>query len=552
MKNCRLIFSILFIVLASSLRIKAQEIPVHVSATEVYTFINELANEKIFPLNSCIKPYSRKEIIGFLIIADSLRTNLTTRQQKELDGYLLEFTGKNSKKPMKVKPQWRILPPEFCYYDKNASLIIRPLYDFNYSVYNNGAPFYQSGGGAEFLFHKGIVSAYANLTDHYFNREILIKPGYLISGLGGNYKVNEGGRHGGDFSEMRGGIIINWKWGRIGFVKDHVQWGDNNFGGLIFAGQTPSFPMLTLHAQPFKWLTLDYIHGWLVSEVIDSSSSYFSKPGWFRGVYQPKYIAANMISFRPWKHLNVSIGNSILYSDVPVQLVYLIPILFYKSVDHTLSHGIDNQNSQIFLNISSRNVRHLHLYGSLFIDEFSIKRITDPDRYNFFGYKLGGSLSNWPLKDLALDLESTIIYPMVYKHRVASLTFASNKYNLGYYMGANSMDFHVRIRYTPLHYLFAEIHYEYAVHGNEYEYINNGYLDRHPLIVNKTWDRQMICARITYRPVMGLKIFAEGLFNQMNGYEADGITAIEYLNMFSSKVYQGKSFFLNLGLHLGL
>lgn len=537
---------------AGLVKLNAQEIPVHISATDVYGFIDELANDKLFTVTSCIKPYSRGDIIQMLHIADSLRSELTDRQKRELDGYLFEFTGKNCHKSPKEKPIWKVLPPEFIYYNRNSSLIIRPLYDINYSFYKDGKPFYQSGGGAEILFQKGIVSAYANLTDHYFNREILIKPGYLISGLGGNYKVNEGGRKGGDFSEMRGGIIINWKWGRIGFVKDHALWGDNNFGGLILSGQTPSFPMLILHARPFKWLTLDYLHGWLVSEVIDSSSSYFSKPGIFRGIYQPKYIAANMVSFRPWKYLNISVGNSIVYSDTPVQLVYLIPFLFYKSVDHTLNHNIDNQNSQIFLNVSSRNVKHLHFYGSLFIDEFSIRRIKDPDRYNFFGFKLGGTLNNWPLKNLALDMESTIIYPMVYKHRVASLTYTSNKYKLGYFMGANSMDFHIRLRYAPLYYLFAEVGYEYAIHGVEYEYLLDNNLDRHPLISYKVWDRQLLSARITYRPAIGLKIFAEGLFNSMNGYDADGKTAKEYLSLFSPEVFHGKKILLNVGLHLGL
>jgi hypothetical protein len=539
-------------VLAGIGKINAQEIPVHISASEVYNFIDEIANEKMVSINSCIKPYSREEIADIFYIADSLRNKLSARQQNELDGYLFEFTGKNRKKILKEKPQWKILPPEFLYYNNKSSLIVRPLYDFNYSIYSNGKPFYQSDGGAEILFHKGIVSAYANLTDHYYNHEILIEPGYLISGLGGNYKVNEGGRQGGDFSEMHGGLIFNWNWGSIGFVKDHVEWGDNNFGGLIFSGQNPSFPMLTLHAQPFKWFTLDYIHGWLVSEVIDSSSSYYARPGWFRGVFQPKYIAANMLSFRPWKQLDISIGNSIVYSDVPVQIVYLLPVLFYKSVDHTLNHGIDNENSQMFLNISSRNIKHLHLFGSLFVDEFSIRRITDPGRYNFFGYKLGGTLSNWPMKNLALDLEGTIIYPMVYKHRVPSLTYTSNNYNMGYYMGANSISFHARIRYYPLHYLSAEIHYEYGLHGNEYDNVLPTDIDRHPLIVNKTWERQVFSMRLTYLPVVGIKVFVEGLYNIAKGYDADGKTAQEYLDLFSPEVYQGKKIFLNFGLHLGL
>ncbi|MDZ7636074.1 MAG: hypothetical protein U5L72_17210 [Bacteroidales bacterium] len=60
-----------------------------------------------------------------------------------------------------------------------------------------------------------------------------------------------------------------------------------------------------------------------------------------------------------------------------------MPIFFYKSVDHGLNSGIDNSNSQMFIDISSNNIRHLHLYGTLFIDELSTKRFTTDD-YNFF------------------------------------------------------------------------------------------------------------------------------------------------------------------------
>ena len=78
-----------------------------------------------------------------------------------------------------------------------------------------------------------------------------------------------------------------------------------------------------------------------------------------REVYRPKYIAANMFTFTPWKRLNISVGNSIVYSDMNVHPAYLIPVLFYKSVDHTLNQGIDNQNSQMFFDVSSRQIKHL-------------------------------------------------------------------------------------------------------------------------------------------------------------------------------------------------
>ncbi|MEZ5084154.1 MAG: hypothetical protein R2750_12015 [Bacteroidales bacterium] len=74
--------------------------------------------------------------------------------------------------------------------------------------------------------------------------------------------------------------------------------------------------------KPAKWFEFNYYHGWLVSMVVDSSiTDYSTDPP--REVYRPKYIAANMFTFIPSKKLNLSIGNSIIYSDMGVQPAYL-------------------------------------------------------------------------------------------------------------------------------------------------------------------------------------------------------------------------------------
>jgi hypothetical protein len=52
--------------------------------------------------------------------------------------------------------------------------------------------------------------------------------------------------------------------------------------------------------------------------------------------------------------------------------------------------------------------------------------------------------------------------------------------------------------------------------------------------------------------VIGIKVFAEAQYSNMKGYQADGKTAVDYLNLFSPEVYQGKNLFFNVGLHLGL
>ncbi|MBK9543778.1 MAG: hypothetical protein IPO49_15950 [Bacteroidetes bacterium] len=120
-----------------------------------------------------------------------------------------------------------------------------------------------------------------------------------------------------------------------------------------------------------------------------------------------------MFTFTPLKKLQFSIGNSIIYSDQNVQPAYLIPFFFYKTIDHAQTSTGSNflgQNSQLFFNISSRNIRNVHLYASMFVDEIALGRATDKDKHtNFFSVKAGMRLSN-------LAVKKSLCYGRIYTH----------------------------------------------------------------------------------------------------------------------------------------
>ena len=250
---------------------------------------------------------------------------------------------------------------------------------------------------------------YASLRDNT-ESEILSAPEFFTQrGGGGNFKNNESG--GVDFEEMRGGIVYSWNWGSFGLVKDHVNWGTNYNGANIFNDRPPSITQLKLQMKPAKWFEFNYFHGWLVSMVVDSASSYYYNVGnttYYRSTYRPKYMAANMFTVTPWKKLNVSFGNSIVYSDMNVYPGYLIPIMFFKAIDHTVNANIDNQNSQMFFDISSMQINKLHLYTTLYIDELKTSRMFDSETHNFWSWKVGFKESNVLINNLSVKYG---IYP---------------------------------------------------------------------------------------------------------------------------------------------
>lgn len=527
----------------------------HISDENIYSFIDDLASLQLIEANTSIKPYSRSQIAEWLTQADMQKDQLSRPQQARLRLFLQEYalesgklkTGKATLVLKDSTLSFHLLPPEVAWHDPFFRAVIRPVYGIRYFS-NSGERFYQSYGGLEGMAYGGAKwCGYASLRDNHNSFEPLARPTFFTQESGGHIKEKA------DYSEMRGGITYTWKWGNLGLIKDHLAWGDNNNGSNILSGHTPSFAMVKLHLNPVKWMEFDYFHGWLVSMVIDSSSSYFTSHGDYRAVYRQKYIAANMYTFKPFSQLNISIGNSIVYSDIPVQAAYLIPFFFFKSVDHTLNSGIENQNSSIFLNISSRQIKHLHLYTSIFVDEFSLKRVTDPLRTNFVSYKGGFSLTGWPVKDLFFATEVTRTTPLTYKHRVETTTYESNLFNLGHYMRDNSEDFYAVVHYSPWSTLQLKASYLIAVHGNEYQYDPHDSIpgDEHPVLKDKTWTNNTLTFRAEMLPITNIRVFAEFAHSIIKGYDVDGKTARYYINTFTPTYLHGTKNTVTVGFGMG-
>ncbi|CAN5688751.1 hypothetical protein BH11BAC1_BH11BAC1_23810 [soil metagenome] len=477
---------------------RSQEVYQHISYTDIYDFLDELASSKIIDINSAVKPYARILIAEKLQEASSKRSELNKRQQGDLDFYLRDYNkeliqDKNFKRRLDL----------FYFKDSLFSFTLNPILGVRYYTNDSGS-FYHRWNGAEAYGYVGKnFAVYASLRDNHESLK-LSNPAYLNLEQGAEYK---GEKEGGDYSEMRGGITYTWKWGSFGIIKDHFVWGDNEHGSNIFSGRTPSFAHLNLHLRPARWLDFNYIHGWLVSNVIDSSKVYYVNGSLNREVFRPKYVAANLATVTIVRGLDVSVGNSIVYSDQNVNLAYLIPVFFYKSVDHTQSStGADElgQNAQMFFNISSRNIKNVHLYVAGFIDEISLHNAANKkEQSNFISGKVGLKISNLLHKNIFITAEYTRTNPVTYRHYVTTTTFESNGYNMGNYLGDNSQEGYLALGYKPLARLSLEVSYAKAQKGIEYYY--DGHKGSNgkglPFIDRVYWQSENAALKIQYQLV---------------------------------------------------
>ncbi len=465
------IFSIWILILLAGAT-NAQDIYQHTSKYSIYEFLDEVAAQKLIEINSAIKPYSRRFIANRLVELEGKREELNKRQSKELDFFLKDF-GKEAKREelnavyneekFFSKKTWfhtseiKRLDALFFSSDK-FQVSVNPIIGLELLATDN---IYRRtyGGEVNAYLGKGF-SAYFSFRDVSENQE-LIDPNYFNTLTVG---VNRPNREKDltDFSEVRGGITYSWNWGTIGLIQDQFMWGNTNKGANIFSGNFPAIPQIKLQVKPIEWLEFNYIHGWLNSDVIDSTRTYIASNGGTRYIFRQKAIAANMFTLKPTKGLHISFGNSTVYSDYSFNPAYLIPFFFYRSVDHAQSSQSNKagQNGQLFLDISSRNIKNVHLYGTLFIDEMKFSVFFDKERQrNELGFKLGTAVRNVAKSNIGLVAEYTRSNPYAYKHGLEATTFANNSYNLGHYLTDNADELYIEVNFKPLAKLRIEAFY---------------------------------------------------------------------------------------------
>ncbi len=533
MRNILYVLFLAFIIPVSDY---AQDVYHHISNKGIYTFLDEMANEKLIELNSAVKPYTRKFIAGKLQEISQHPDELNKRQQKELAFYLKDFN-----KELKPDKNFTKRIDILYYKDSLFTFSLNPILGIQYWNNKNGSNYHRWNGAEVFAYAGKHLGVYGSLRDNH-EEKVLSAPEYLNTRPGAVYKGSSN-----DFSEMRGGITVSWKWGSIGLVKDHMEWGNNYFYPSIISGKTPSITQVKLFLKPAKWLEFNYFHGWLVSGVVDSARSYTFTSGYgtnTREVFFNKYMAANLFTFKPLKNLYASIGNSVVYSADNVNPAYCIPIMLYKSVDHTLSDYQSNytgQNSQFFFDISSRQLRHLHIYAAFYYDDISFNRLKEQGRMGYYSLNTGFRLSSL-IPNTAVTFEYFQSYPLVYKHIMTTTTYESNFYNMGHFMQDNSRSYYAEIVFKPILGLDLKVSYNFAQHGPDHaelgtdrQEVVNYFLD------TVEWENNEFTFTASYQIINDIFVFGEIRYRNTTGN----------IEKYTAEYYRGETTTFSVGLNWG-
>ena len=638
-------------------------VPEYLGYTQVYDFVEELADMGIISVNSVVKPYDRNQIAAWLMEAQAVDSLLSVRQRKELRFYLNDFAlecegmydgvvqwsnvgsivnkelwgetfslkstvnsqqsavkgqqstvngqqidpsvlrtapliqGSNSERTYSPSVlggvpdggggnnsqlySLALLQPAFHYADEWFECKLNPILGMDLTMNGHGMVMHRWYGAEIRTDIMDHVAVWGSIRDHSFSGEYLndkyykdvvnlwkpygaylSKPQFLNNLPGAYYHPSS---YGGDYAEIRAGIKAYAWWGSIGLVKDNIQWGDSYHSSNILSGRAPSFPMIELKLKPSSWFRLDYIHGFLASGVIDSTNyKILNNPinSTTSKVYLTarKYIAANMLTFSPIKKMDLSIGSAVIYSERNMLVAFSLPISFFNSLDYQMNSGAktDNANSQIFFNFSTRNLKFTHFYASIYIDEFNFSRLKSSNKqHNFYGWKVGGRVSNWPLRNLSFTAEFTRTNVANYQHPYPVLTWASNGYNLGHYLGDNAQEIYLALAYKPIRSLSFELTYVNATKYNEYIYSHQGeatYIYQIPFN-EKVWSNDEVKLHAVYEVVNNAYAFVDLGWNNARGYEPASEPAIDevrldaegYLKRYTPAFYWGQNWTVKMG-----
>ena len=460
---------ILFVFLVSTIAL-AQDDYVSVN-NSVYNFLQRMETLHIISnYNSFEIPKPRKDIVSYLKQAIASEDKLDSMDKQILNDLKVEFEYElygtlNNSQSLIGKGKYNIFSQnnKHLFYFSNSdksSLFINLLgegeaiFQNNKSANQNFSTMLGVIGGdirGTFLNHFGFVLRGTN-GDVFGNREVA----KLRPDIAQNFKYNLDPAAA-FFDETEGYLTADYEMFRIKFGRERMRIGYGPIKSII-DDNAPPFDYLGFNIK-YHFFTFSYFHGQLLG------NSYF-QPDSINGgiqVVAQKYIGYHRIGFNLSDAVNFGAGEIIIYGDRPLDLSYLNPFAFYKSVEHS---NQDRDNSLLFFDFNNKSIKGLKIYSTLLIDDIDFSKIGTSWYGNETLFDLGLYSANL-YKFLPLDfkLEYTRIDPYVHTHRTGNSNFTNLGYNLGSILKPNSELFLGEINYQFTYRLNLSASFTYILHG---------------------------------------------------------------------------------------
>lgn len=526
---------LLFLVFLSSLLAQSNDEPVY--NQEIYFFIDNQSLKGNIKIFDAIRPYSRLIIAEKLIELTNNVSALSNTEKEQLDFYKKEYAFEIKfieKDTITINEFFEFGSVDrfklFKYYDNYFTFDADPVFGLSYDFVKKN---YHQYGGIKF---KGRISDFAGFYFDYrdnlergdnfdFRKSFSPETGVIIAKSGTNKS---------EYSETRGGLTFGWHWGEATLAKDFINVGSSYQSSVIFSSKAPSIPFIRVDVHPVKWFQYNFIHAWLNSDLIDSNSIRYT--GVTSTVLdrslsysrRSKYYVGHSLSFQPLDNWWLTLGESIIYSD-QLEFIYFLPV-FYRLADHYNSKGGGDtgDNAQIFFNTSYRwEEIKSKFYLSLYIDELSPESLfSGGDNAQVYAVTLGGKFTNPFWDDNYLTIEYSALKPYAYMNGDPAQTYFSSGYQLGHWIGSNSIQYYFLFEQYLSQPLKFEMQYQLIKKGSK-ENINDYYnrvTSTYPLLSGSVSTYSELGLKLSYNPYHDLYF----TINYNNIFNTDGRFKTEY------------------------
>lgn len=441
---------------------------------DVYPFLKKMqANHLLSNYRDAMKPLSRLYIAQQLMDLDSVANQMNPVDRSEYEFLKTDFQfeiAKLSGDPEPSETRWHVFSTDLTGGIFNFDLDYRNAY----SKFGSGHDDYQGKGIKMQGYVFDDVGYYFNWFDETETGNVLNPmkvntpdPGIVIESQAPN-----------KMAYSNTDVQLSWHIGKIEFSLEKMKniWGYGERGQIILSNKAPSYPQFKLRVPLSKRIDFVYFHAELNSNIVDSTLSYYTYSSQLKNYYRPvdhsKFMAAHQLEFTIVDGLNLSLGESVVYSDRGPLLLYLIPIMFFKAGEH---YNSDKDNTQFFGSADVSLVTGFNFYFSLFIDELNTDDLFNSDKSRRqIGLTAGIHTYDKIIDNLELIAEYTRINPWVYSNKFTATDFTNNSYGLGYWSGQNADNLYFEACYRPVRLLkigvFSEVYRKGGLMDVAYQY----------------------------------------------------------------------------------
>lgn len=233
-------------------------------------------------------------------------------------------------------------------------------------------------------------------------------------------------------------------------------------------GYGPIKPIISPNAPPMDYLALSFdysffnfsfFHGKLQGK---REQVYDSVQGGIATI-SDKFLSYHRFGFDLSKHLQFGIGEMAVYANRSMDLSYLNPFNYYKSIEHI---NKDRDNLLIFFDLVNNSIKGLKFYSTLLIDDMDFGKFGTSHYVNKTLLSAGVRSSQlYPVMPVELEFQYLRIEPYVYSHRIYDNNYTSQGFSLVDPLQPNSELFHFELSYYPFYRLTLKTGFKYKRHG---------------------------------------------------------------------------------------